>query len=66
MLITSERHLRLVLGEYVDHYNAHRPHRALRQGRLLGIRFRPLRMPASGFCAVIGSVGRVQEYSQVA
>jgi hypothetical protein len=26
------RHLRLVLGEYVDHYNAHRPHRALQQG----------------------------------
>jgi putative transposase len=25
MLITGERHLRLVLGEYVDHYNAHRP-----------------------------------------
>ena len=31
MLITGERHLRLVLGEYVDHYNLHRPHRALRQ-----------------------------------
>ena len=31
MLITGERHLRLVLSEYVDHYNAHRPHRALQQ-----------------------------------
>jgi putative transposase len=31
MLITGERHLRLVLGEYADHYNSHRPHRALRQ-----------------------------------
>jgi putative transposase len=31
MLITSERHLRLVLSEYTDHYNAHRPHRALQQ-----------------------------------
>ena len=31
MLITGERHLRLVLGEYADHYNAHRPHRALQQ-----------------------------------
>jgi transposase InsO family protein len=29
MLITGERHLRLVLGEYADHYNSHRPHRAL-------------------------------------
>ena len=24
MLITGERHLRLVLSEYVDHYNGHR------------------------------------------
>ena len=31
MLITGERHLRLVLGEYIDHYNSHRPHRALEQ-----------------------------------
>ncbi|HET6186586.1 MAG TPA: integrase core domain-containing protein [Trebonia sp.] len=31
MLITGERHLRLVLDEYIDHYNSHRPHRALRQ-----------------------------------
>jgi hypothetical protein len=23
MLITGERHLRLVLGEYADHYNTH-------------------------------------------
>jgi putative transposase len=31
MLITGERHLRLVLGEYADHYNGHRPHRTLQQ-----------------------------------
>ena len=31
MLITGERHLRLVLGEYADHYNTHRPHRTLHQ-----------------------------------
>jgi transposase InsO family protein len=31
MLITGERHLRLVLGEYVDHYSAARPHRTLQQ-----------------------------------
>ncbi len=31
MLIAGERHLRLVLGEYADHCNAHRPHRSLRQ-----------------------------------
>ena len=32
MLIAGERHLRLVLSEYVDHYNVHRPHRTLQQG----------------------------------
>src|SRR5689334_25424200 len=31
MLITGERHLRLVLGEYTGHYNVHRPHRTLQQ-----------------------------------
>ena len=31
MLITSERHLRLVLGEHISHFNTHRPHRALQQ-----------------------------------
>jgi putative transposase len=36
MLITSERHLRLVLGEYTDHYNLHRPHRALQQSAPAG------------------------------
>src|SRR5690349_24309264 len=30
-LITSERHLQLVLDEYAEHYNTHRPHRALKQ-----------------------------------
>ena len=31
MLIAGERHLRLIPGEYADHYNTHRPHRALSQ-----------------------------------
>jgi putative transposase len=31
MLIFSERQLRYVLTEYEDHYNTHRPHRALEQ-----------------------------------
>ncbi|MEU8319709.1 integrase core domain-containing protein [Nonomuraea sp. NPDC048881] len=29
LLIFSERHLRTVLDEYVDHYNRYRPHRSL-------------------------------------
>jgi transposase InsO family protein len=31
LLIFNERHLRTVLSEYVQHYNGHRPHRALHQ-----------------------------------
>ena len=66
MLITGERHLRLVLGEYVDHYNAHRPHRALQQNPPAG---RP-RPPAPG--ADIRVLrrdrlgGLIHEYAQVA
>jgi putative transposase len=29
ILITGERHLHVVLDEYVRHYNAHRPHRGI-------------------------------------
>jgi putative transposase len=66
MLITRERHLRLVLGEYADHYNVHRPHRALRQappaGRPVsptpGANVRILRRDRLG--------GLIHEYSQVA
>ncbi|WP_230993906.1 integrase core domain-containing protein [Streptomyces endocoffeicus] len=31
VLITRERHLRLVVSEYAEHYNRHRPHRSLGQ-----------------------------------
>ena len=31
LLITGPRHLTLVLREYVDHYDSHRPHRSLGQ-----------------------------------
>jgi len=40
MLITGDRHLPLVLGEYTDHYNLHCPHRALRSSRLPDVRIR--------------------------
>ena len=67
MLITGERHLRLVLSEYVEHYNVHRPHRTLRQrppaGReygftALGTNVRVLRRDRLG--------GLIHEYTQVA
>jgi putative transposase len=28
MLVYSERHLRAILDEYIDHYNGHRPRQA--------------------------------------
>jgi putative transposase len=66
MLITSGRHLRLVLDEYADHYNAHRPHRTLQQhppaGRphplAPGANIRVLRRDRLG--------GLIREYAQVA
>jgi transposase InsO family protein len=66
MLIVGERHLRLVLSEYADHYNFHRPHRALQQGPpaarphppTLGANIRVLRRDRLG--------GLIHEYSQVA
>jgi transposase InsO family protein len=66
MLVTGERHLRLVLDEYIDHYNTHRPHRALGQGPpagrphppALGASVRVLRRDRLG--------GLIREYSQVA
>jgi hypothetical protein len=66
MLITGERHLRLVLGEFVDPYNSHRPHRTLRQNPPAGrphplaevTDMRVLRRDQLG--------GLIREYSQVA
>jgi transposase InsO family protein len=65
MLITGRRHLGLVLEEYVEHYNTHRPHRSLDQrppaGRTPpppGATVRPLRRDRLG--------GLLHEYVQVA
>jgi putative transposase len=66
MLIFGRRQLVSVLAEYADHYNLHRPHRALGQAPPLG----------SVESAVVRSAGRVMrrdrlgglvhEYAQVA
>ena len=66
MLITGERHPRLVLREYIDHYNTHRPHRTLQQGppagrphpTAPGVNVRILRRDRLG--------GLIHEYAQVA
>jgi hypothetical protein len=66
MLIFGGRHLASVLAEYADHYNVHRPHRALGQ----------VPPPEPDGPAVLASAGRVirrdrlggllHEYAQVA
>ena len=65
LLITGPRHLAVVLEEYVEHYNTHRPHRSLDQhppaGRTpppAGATVRPLRRDRLG--------GLVHEYLHVA
>ncbi|HEY2268379.1 MAG TPA: integrase core domain-containing protein [Streptosporangiaceae bacterium] len=66
MLITGERHLRLVLSEYADHYSVHRPHRTLCQSPPAGrerppameLNVRLLRRERLG--------GLIREYDQVA
>ena len=64
-LITGSRHLDVVLREYVQHFNAHRPHRSLHQRPpaggtppRCGATVRPLRRDRLG--------GLIHEYVQVA
>jgi transposase InsO family protein len=65
LLITGRCHLNVVLREYIQHYNTHRPHRSLHQrppagGTPLpsGAAIRPLRRDRLG--------GLIHEYVQVA
>ena len=65
LLITGPRHLAAVLGEYVEHYDTHRPHRSLHQqppagraDRHSAATIRPLRRDRLG--------GLIHEYLQVA
>ena len=66
MLVTGGRHLRLVLREYVEHYNVHRPHRTLRQRPPAG-RERPLTMSQNARVLRRDRLGGlIHEYTQVA
>jgi putative transposase len=66
ILITGERHLRLVLGEYVEHYNVHRPHRTLCQSPPAG-RDRPPAMSLNARVLRRDRLGGlIHEYAQVA
>jgi putative transposase len=66
MLITGERHLRLVLTEYADHYNSHRPHRALQQQPPVGRVHPPVDAPGMRVLRRDRLGGLIHEYAQVA
>jgi putative transposase len=66
MLITGERHLRLVLGEYVEHFNSHRPHRTLRQRSPDDREHPPAMSPAARVLRRDRLGGLIHEYAQVA
>jgi putative transposase len=66
LLIAGQRHLEAVLGEYVDHYNTHRPHRTLQQRPPGG---RPDLAPPGHNVRVVRRDrlgGLIHEYAQVA
>jgi putative transposase len=66
MLITGERHLTLVLSEYIDHYNVHRPHRTLRQSLPAGRERPPTTGPNVRVLRREWLGGLIHEYARVA
>jgi putative transposase len=66
MLVTGERHLRLVLSEYVEHYNIHRPHRTLCQSPPTRRDRPPIREPNVRILRRERLGGLIHEYAQVA
>jgi putative transposase len=66
MLIAGERHLRLVLSDYADHYNVHRPHRALEQNPPAGRTHPPVELTDMRVLRRDRLGGLIREYAQVA
>jgi transposase InsO family protein len=66
MLILGCQPLRSVLAEYVDHYNGHRPHRALGQVPPLGAGESAVVVPAARVVRRDRLGGLIHEYAQVA
>ena len=66
MLIFGRRQLVSVLTEYADHYNAHRPHRALGQAPPLGPIDPPVILSAGRVARRDRLGGLLHEYAQVA
>ena len=66
MLIFGRRHLVSVLAEYADHYNVHRPHRALGQAPPLGSSEAAVVVPVGRIVRRDRLGGLIHEYAQVA
>jgi len=66
MLILGCRHLQAVLAEYVDHYNDHRPHRALGQAPPLGPAEPPIVVTTRRVRRRDRLGGLIHEYAQAA
>jgi putative transposase len=66
MLIFGCRQLRSVLVEYADHYNGHRPHRALAQTPPLGLGEPVVLAPAGRVLRRDRLCGLIHEYAQAA
>jgi putative transposase len=66
MLILGCWQLRSVLAEYADHYNVHRPHRALGQAPPLGPAEPPVVLPSARVVRRDRLGGVIHEYAQVA
>jgi transposase InsO family protein len=66
MLVLGCRQLRSALAEYADHYNGHRPHRALEQAPLLGPGEPVVLAPAGRIVRRDRLGGLTHEYAQVA
>jgi putative transposase len=66
MLIVGCRQLRSVLAEYADHYNGHRPHRALAQTPPLGLGEPVVLAPAGRVLRRDPLYGLIHEYAQAA
>jgi len=66
ILIVGCRQLRSVLAEYADHYNRHRPHRALGQAPPLGPTEPAVVEPAGRVVRRDWIGGLIHEYAQAA
>jgi putative transposase len=66
MLIAGERHLRLVLSEYVDRYSSHRPHRTLQQNPPAGTAHPSAEVTGMRIRRRGRLGGLIHEYAQVA